>query len=107
MIMQSVMKPQAPTLLLEPRRIVHEAVEGFRTIAHDRRLQLVIGLFSAQTLINGAMGVLITVSALQLLHIGPGGVGYLHSAVGVGGLIAAAFSLMLRARRRLARMCWI
>jgi hypothetical protein len=64
----------------------------------------VIGLFSAQTLVNGAMGVLITVSALQLLDIGAGGVGYLNSAVGVGGLIGAVFSLMLVGRRRLAGM---
>ena len=104
LLLAALLKTDEPPLIREPRPIVHEAVEGFRTIAHDRRLQLVIGLFSAQTLVNGAMGVLITVSALQLLHIGPGGVGYLNSAVGVGGLIGAVFSLMLVGRRRLAGM---
>ena len=93
-----------PPLHREPRPIVHEAAEGFRTIARDRRLQLVIGLFSAQTLVNGAMNVLLAVSALQLLHLGAGGVGYLSSAVGVGGLIGAVFSLLLVGRRRLAGM---
>ena len=107
LLLAALLKTDEPPLIREPRPIVHEAVEGFRTIARDRRLQLVIGLFSAQTLVNGAMGVLITVSALQLLHTGPGGVGYLNSAVGVGGLIGAVFSLMRVGRRRLAGMCGI
>ena len=38
----------------------------------DPRLRLVVGLFSAQTLVNGAFGVLIAVSALQLLDLGAG-----------------------------------
>jgi len=62
----------------------------------------VIGLFSAQSLINGAGNVLIAVCALQLLDIGSGGVGYLNAAVGVGGLVGAVLSLMLVGRRRLA-----
>jgi MFS family permease len=104
LLLAGLLRTDEPPLIREPRPLVHEAVEGFRTIAGDHRLQLVIGLFSAQTLVNGAMGVLITVSALQLLHIGPAGVGYLNSAVGVGGLVGAVFSLMLVGRRRLAGM---
>jgi MFS family permease len=86
----------------ERRSLVHEVAHGFRTIAGDGRLQLVIGLYSAQTLVVGAMSVLIVVSALQLLGLGPGGVGFLTAAVGVGGLIGSVFSLMLVGRRRLA-----
>ena len=86
----------------ERRNLLHEAADGVRAIAEDRRLQLVIGLFSAQTLVNGAMNVLIAVCALQLLDLGPGGVGYLNSAVGVGGLLGAFISLTLVTRRRLA-----
>ena len=104
LLLAGLLKSDEPPLIRESRPLVHEAVEGFRTIAHDHRLKLVIGLFSAQTLVNGAMGVLITVSALQLLDIGAGGVGYLNSAVGVGGLIGAVFSLMLVGRKRLAGM---
>jgi MFS family permease len=104
LLLAGLLKTDEPPLIREPRPLMHEAVEGFRTIGRDHRLQLVIGLFSAQTLVNGAMGVLITVSALQLLHIGAAGVGYLNSAVGIGGLIGAVFSLMLVGRRRLAGM---
>jgi MFS family permease len=104
LLLAGLLRTDEPPLIREPRPLLHEAVEGFRTIAKDHRLKLVIGLFSAQTLVNGAMGVLITVSALQLLDIGAGGVGYLNSAVGVGGLIGAVFSLMLVGRKRLAGM---
>jgi MFS family permease len=104
LLLAGLLRTDEPPLIREPRPLVHEAVEGFRAIARDHRLQLVIGLFSAQTLVNGAMGVLITVSALQLLDIGAGGVGYLNSAVGIGGLIGAVFSLMLVGRKRLAGM---
>jgi MFS family permease len=86
----------------ERRNLIHETADGARAIAADRRLQLVIGLFSAQTLVNGAMNVLIAVCALQLLDLGPGGVGYLNAAVGVGGLVGAFVSLALVTRRRLA-----
>jgi MFS family permease len=48
------------------------------------------------------MSVLLAVCALELLHLGAGGVGYLNAAVGVGGLLGAVFSLMLVGRRRLA-----
>jgi MFS family permease len=93
---------EPPPQRVERPGIVNEAAAGFRAIAHDRRLQLVIGLFSAQTLVNGAIIVLLTVSALQLLHLGAGGVGYLNSAVGVGGLLGGLLSLALVGRRRLA-----
>jgi len=91
-----------PPLRQERRSLGYEAVHGFRTIARDRRLQLVIGLFSVQTLVMGAISVLIAVTALRLLHLGSGGVGYLTAAVGVGGLLGSIFSLMLVGRKRLA-----
>jgi MFS family permease len=91
-----------PPLTQERPRLVDELTAGFRTIGRDRRLRLVVGLFGAQTLVNGAFGVLVTVSALRLLHLGPSGVGYLNAAVGVGGLIGGALSLALVGHRRLA-----
>jgi len=98
-----LLRTDEPPLQREGKRsLLHEAADGFRAIGADRRLQLVIGLFSAQTLVNGAMSVLLAVCALELLHLGPGGVGYLNAAVGVGGLLGAVFSLMLVGRRRLA-----
>jgi MFS family permease len=91
-----------PPLTTERPHLLQEATAGFRAVAHDRRLQLVVGLFAAQTLVNGAFSVLITVSALQLLHMGPSGVGYLNAAVGVGGIVGGLLSLGLVGHRRMA-----
>ena len=100
--LSSLLRTDEPPYRREQRSLVHEAAHGFRTIAGDRRLQLVIGLYSAQTLVMGAISVLIAVSAIELLHLGSGGVGYLTSAVGVGGLLGSIFSLLLVGSRRLA-----
>ncbi len=97
-----LLRSDEPPLRTEHRSLAHEAVLGFRTIARDRRLQLVIGLYSAQTLVVGAMSVLLAVSALELLKLGSGGVGYLTAAVGVGGLLGSVLSLMLVGQHRLA-----
>jgi MFS family permease len=83
-------------------KLVQEATAGFRAIVRDRRLRLVVGLFSAQTLVYGAFSVLIAVTALQLLHLGAGGVGYLNATVGVGGLTGGFISLTLVGKQRLA-----
>jgi MFS family permease len=82
--------------------IVDEVLGGVRAIAGDARLRLIVGLFGAQTLVAGALDVLIVVTALRLLHIGQSGVGLLESALGVGGLVGAAVALALVGRRRLA-----
>ena len=84
------------------RRIAEEALAGFRTIGSDARLRVLVGLFSAQTLVAGALNVLIVVAALELLDLGEAGPGYLNSAVGIGGLAGAAVALALVGRRRLA-----
>ncbi len=79
-----------------------EALAGFRTIADDANLRLIIGLYGAQTLVAGALNVLIVVTSLQLLGFGKAGVGFLTAAVGVGGLIGAVVALALVGRQRLA-----
>ena len=84
------------------RHIAHQALDGFRVIADDGRLRLLIGLFAAQTLVAGALNVLIVVTALDLLDLGNAGVGYLNSAIGVGGLLGALAAAALVGRRNLA-----
>ena len=84
------------------RHVLREALVGFTTIGSEPRLRLIMGLYSAQTLVAGALGVLVVVASIQLLHFGPAGVGYLNSAFGIGGLIGAGFAVLLVARQRLA-----
>jgi MFS family permease len=98
----SLLRESEPPLVRERPHLIDEATAGFRAIGSDPRLRLVVGLFGAQTLVNGAFGVLVAVSAFQLLHLGSGGVGYLNAAVGVGGLIGGAASIALVGHRRLA-----
>jgi MFS family permease len=70
----------------EVESIGREALAGFRAILGERRLRLVVGLYGAQTLIAGIMRVLVVVTALRILDLGPSGVGFLNSADGVGAL---------------------
>jgi MFS family permease len=74
-----------------PRRsFVRDAFAGFGTVAHDAKLRLLIGLYGTQTLVAGAMNVLIVVMALETLDLGNAGIGFLNSAWGVGGLLGGA-----------------
>jgi MFS family permease len=102
LMLAPLLRASEPPLTHERPRLLEEATAGFRAIGSDPRLRLVVGLFGAQTLVNGAFGVLVAVSALQLLDLGSGGVGYLNAAVGVGGLVGGAVSLALVGHRRLA-----
>ena len=79
-----------------------EFFAGFGAIGADRNLRLIVGLYGAQTLIAGALNVLIVVAALELLDLGESGVGFLNSAVGVGGLFGALAAFALVGRQRLA-----
>lgn len=84
----------------------HEESEGltagFRAVRGEPRLKLLIGLYSAQTLVAGAYGVLVVVIAIQLLALGNAGVGLLQAATGVGAILGAAVALALVGRKRTA-----
>jgi MFS family permease len=80
-----------------------ELVPAFRAVLTDRRLRLVTCLLVAQNLVSGAMSVLIVAAALDLLDMGPSGVGYLTSALGTGGLIGAAVALSFAGKERLMK----
>jgi MFS family permease len=102
LMLAPLLREAEPPLTRETPHVLDEATAGFRTIGKDPRLRLVVGLFSAQTLVNGAFGVLITVSAFELLDLGASGVGYLNAAVGVGGIVGGLISLALVGHKRLA-----
>jgi MFS family permease len=81
---------------------LNEAFAGFRTVVRDGRLRLVIGLYGLQTLAAGALNVLIVVVALEVLDLGKAGIGFLNSAIGVGGLLGGVLAVALVAHPRLA-----
>jgi predicted MFS family arabinose efflux permease len=79
-----------------------EALAGFRAVLSEPKLRLIVGLYGAQTIVAGAMGVLVVVAALRLLDLGTGGVGWLYAACGIGGVAGAAIALALVGRQKLA-----
>jgi MFS family permease len=81
---------------------LREAGGGFRAIARDRRLRVIVGLYAAQTLLAGALSVLVVVTALDLLHRGDSAVGLLNAAMGIGGVVGALAAFTLIGRKRLA-----
>ncbi len=76
-----------------------ELMAGFHTVLHARKARLVVGLMAAQTFVRGCLNVLIVVTAFRVLHAGPGAVGYMTAAIGVGGLVGAFAALALVGRR--------
>jgi len=99
---QGGLRRQVAAQPAEREHFIREAGAGFKAIAVERRLRIVIGLYSAQTLLAGALGVLVVVTALDLLHRGDSGVGLLNAASGVGGIIGALIAFALIGRKRLA-----
>jgi MFS family permease len=96
------LKVEAPAQRKGEAGLAREFFAGFGAIKEDRNLRLIIGLYGAQTLVAGALNVLIVVAALELLDLGNAGVGFLNSAVGVGGLFGALAAFALVGRQRLA-----
>jgi MFS family permease len=92
----------APRRASAARWVGREALEGFRVIFRERDIRLIVGLYAAQTLVAGALNVLVVVAAVELLGLGTGGVGFLNAAVGIGGLVGVALTFALVGRRRLA-----
>ncbi|MGH3135204.1 MAG: MFS transporter [Gaiellaceae bacterium] len=86
----------------EASTIASEVLMGFRTIAREPSLRLLIGLFTAQTFVAGALAVYVVVVAIDLLELGDAGVGYLNSALGAGAIVGGVFALALTGARRLS-----
>ena len=76
---------------------------GIGTIVREPNLRTLVGLYTAQTMVAGALNVLVVVTAFELLELDEAGVGLLYAAVGVGGLVGGFVALLLSARGRLAR----
>jgi MFS family permease len=85
-------------------RFAHERTQGdltagIRLVAREPQPRLIIALFFAQTVVRGALNVLIVVIAFRLLHAGGAWVGFLSAAVGAGILAGGFGSLALTGRR--------
>jgi MFS family permease len=79
-----------------------QATAGIRAIVGEPNVRVIVGLYGCQTLVSGTLRVFIVVMAFQLLDTGNAGVGFLNSAIGVGGLVGALATIVLIGRSRLA-----
>lgn len=80
-------------------------LEGARTIARDRGQVLVVLILASRFLITGALDVLLVLMAIEALGIAGSGAGFLTAALGFGGVVGGALTLVLVGRRGLA--AWI
>ena len=76
---------------------------GWRAIASQRELRVVIGLFSAQTLVAGLVQVLVVVLAIELLSLGTAGVGWLNGMIGLGATLGVLAVAGVAGRRSISR----
>ena len=102
LILMLIDAPEPEPHPVEHRSWWRESVAGFEAIGRDSRLRLIVPMFAAQTLVYGALVVLTAVTAIRLLDLGSSGVGYLNSALGVGGLVGGIAAVVLVGARRLA-----
>jgi hypothetical protein len=80
---------------------VVEILAGFRAVAMNSGVRLLVLFLVAQCVAIGAIDIIAVVLALDVLDIGESGVGYLNAALGAGGLLGAAAAVTLIGRRHL------
>ncbi len=81
---------------------LRESMAGFRAIATNRDLRLVTALLCAQTVVAGASVVFVVAVAVDLINLGPQGVGYLESTLGIGALTGGLLAMARASKQRLA-----
>lgn len=91
-----------PRRELDASTIAAERLAGFTTLGQNPSLRVMMLLLTAQTAMFGALQVFIVVTAIQLLDLGDGGVGYLNAAIGIGAFIGAVGALGLTGAKRLS-----
>jgi len=87
----------------EPRSsFVRESLAGFGIVWRHPDLRLITVIYCAQTVVAGASLVFGVAIALDLTDLGPAGLGYLDSTLGVGALVGGLLTVALASRHRLA-----
>jgi hypothetical protein len=106
-LVASVLAARIPVAKSDPHRDPADA-RGFRqlamgitVVAQMRALRVLLGLYTAQTMVAGTLNVFLVVIAVRLLGIGASGVGFLNAALGIGGALGG-MALLGFARTHLA-----
>ncbi len=72
---------------------------GLRLAARQPRVRLMLALLTADSVVLGALDLLVVILAINVLGRSSGWVGYLQFAFGIGALLAATVSVILVGRR--------
>jgi MFS family permease len=98
--------PPSETEAEEPHEHVHPTgfgiAAGVRLVIRDPTARVTVGISFAHVIAWGALDLLIVSLALETLRLEEGAVGYLTAAIGLGGLLGGALSVLLAGMRRLA-----
>lgn len=86
----------------EAENIVKATVAGLRELKANSGALLLTLVVGAQWVVIGALDVLVVAFGIDVLEMGPSGPGILMSAIGVGGLIGAAATVILIGRKQLS-----
>jgi MFS family permease len=87
---------------IELSAAARETAAGFRALTADPGLRVLATALTVLVLFEGAADAIVVVVALELLELGPGSVGYLNAAWGIGALAGSAILAVLLDRGRLA-----
>src|SRR5947209_4323030 len=87
LMLSGIPRGEAPERGEEAPQFLTEVGDGFRAVGQNRRIQVIIGLYGAQTFVSGALTVLVVVMALQLRGIGQSAVGTRNAAAGIGAAV--------------------
>lgn len=82
--------------------IVEQLRGGLTAVGENGAARILLGLQTATWVVVGSLDILFVVLAIRVLHEGPGWVGYLNTAYGVGGLVGGIVAAALIGARRLA-----
>lgn len=90
----------APASLREdPPAVLAGIAQGLRLVVRRPRLRVMLALLTAAAVVAGALDLLFVILAIRVLDQSQAWVGYLNSAYGVGGVLAATVSAILIGRR--------
>jgi MFS family permease len=74
-------------------------VSAFSEAHHSGAARLLLGLFTAEFVVIGALDVLFVVLAIDVLDLGQSWAGYLNMAYGAGGVVLGGLAILLVGRR--------
>lgn len=94
--------PGARAVAAADRATSNDAPHPLREVTHARWTRLGLGLFGAGVLVQATLDLLLVVVALELVHLGDGGVGWLRAAFAGGALLIAGATTSILHTGRLA-----